>query len=366
MTRPEKTAGKKSAGKKIVDILLITIGVLMAVLIAAAGGYVYQNLNYDKAPARKIVKAGFVEKQVTLEDGTVLNYGEGPDNGPALLLIHGQGVSWEDYASVLPELSKVYHIYAVDCHGHGESSRTPEKYSAEAIGKDFVWFIEHVIGEPVVISGHSSGGLLTAWIAANSPENVRGIVLEDPPLFTTEAPRYEKTFAWVDSFRPIHNFLNQTEETDYPLYYLKNSYWLTFFGDGREGIIRYAVSYRQQHPDEPLKIFFLPPSMTRMFWFLEEYDPRFGDAFYDASWNKNFDHAEALAQITCPSVLIHTNWSYDANGILLAAMDDQDAERAHSLIKDNVLVDIRSGHDSHYEKPQEFIRILVYFLNVIQ
>lgn len=350
----------------IIQTVLIGLGILLGVTVIIAGGYVYNNLNYYKAPLRETMRAGFEEKQVTLADGTVLNYVEGPDNGRPLLLIHGQVVTWEDYAIVLPKLSAHYHVFAVDCHGHGKSSKNPEKYSAESMGKDFVWFIENVIGEPVVISGHSSGGLLAAWLAANSPENVRGIVLEDPPFFSTEAPRYEETFAWVDSFEPLHRFLNQSNETDYPLYYLKNSYWLTFFGNGREGIIKYATIRRQKHPHDRLEIFFLPPSINRIFWAMDSYDPKFGDTFYDASWNENFNHAEALSRIQCPSVLIHASWRYDENGILLAAMSGDDAERAHSLIKDNVLIDIVSGHDVHYEKPQEFTQIMIDFLDKIQ
>ena len=36
----------------------------------------------------------------------------------------------EDYAKVFGELSKRYHVYAVDCYGHGGSSKNPAKYSA--------------------------------------------------------------------------------------------------------------------------------------------------------------------------------------------------------------------------------------------
>ena len=53
--------------------------------------------------------------------------GPKPDNGPPLFLIHGQMVSWEDYVKVLPELSGHFHIFAVDCHGHGKSGKDPGK-----------------------------------------------------------------------------------------------------------------------------------------------------------------------------------------------------------------------------------------------
>nr|QCO92790.1 hypothetical protein [uncultured bacterium]QCO92816.1 hypothetical protein [uncultured bacterium]QCO92868.1 hypothetical protein [uncultured bacterium]QCO92901.1 hypothetical protein [uncultured bacterium]QCO92935.1 hypothetical protein [uncultured bacterium] len=350
----------------IFDIILIGIGSLLGVLILAAAGYVFNNLNYYKAPLRATFKAGYAEKQATLEDGDQLNYAEGPRSGPALFLIHGQCVSWEDYANVLPELAQHYHVFAVDCHGHGKSSRNPEKYSANAMGKDFVWFIENVIGEPAVVSGHSSGGLLTAWLAANSPENVRGIVLEDPPFFSCEPARAEKSFAWVDSFTTAHSFLQQGEEKDYPLYYLRHSRWLTFFGKGRDGILKYAAAYRAKHPNQRLEIFFLPSSINRMFWSMDSYDPRFGDTFYGGAWHQAFDHAETLAKIKCPSVLIHASWRFDENGLLLAAMSGDDAERAHALIKDNALIDVASGHDVHSGKPKQFSRIMVDLLQLLQ
>ena len=96
---------------------------------------------------------------------------------------------------------------------------------------------------------------------------------------------------------------------------------------------------------------------------MDEYDPRFGNTFYDCSWMRNYDHSETLSRINCPSVLIHANWSYDENGILMAAMSGEDAEKAHSLIKNNVLIDIDSGHCVSYEKPKEFIKIMINFLD---
>jgi pimeloyl-ACP methyl ester carboxylesterase len=348
------------------NILLILIGVVIVIMVTVGGVYVYRNMNFAHIALRKAMKAGFVEKQATLDDGTVLNYAESPDNGPALLLIHGQAVSWEDYAKVLPELKNYYHVYAVDCHGHGDSSKDAEKYRADLMGEDMARFIEQVIGERAVVSGHSSGGLLAAWLAGNHPEWVRGVVLEDPPFFTTEAGHVEDTFAYVDFFEPIHRYLNDEPQDDFALFYLTNSKWLTFFGDARDGIIKSAQNYRAKHPHEVLKIFYLPPSVMNMFQGLQDYDPRFGDTFYDTSWNEKYDHAETLEKIACPSVLIHTNWRYDEHGILLAAMSGEDAARAHDLIDGNVLVNVDSGHDVHFEKPDVFVQVMIDFLEEVE
>jgi pimeloyl-ACP methyl ester carboxylesterase len=45
-----------------------------------------------------------------------------------------------------------------------------------------------VIGEPVYVTGNSSGKLLAVWLAANRPDLVKAVVLEDPPLFSSDYP----------------------------------------------------------------------------------------------------------------------------------------------------------------------------------
>ena len=52
---------------------------------------------YDKYEAA-IREVGAEEKQATVSDGRVINYGEVANDKPALLLIHGQMSIWEDYA----------------------------------------------------------------------------------------------------------------------------------------------------------------------------------------------------------------------------------------------------------------------------
>ena len=344
---------------KIFIIALVSVLTLVGISVSI---YFYRNMNYDKHDADKIVKAGFIERQVATNDGTILNFGEGPTNGIPLLLIHGQMASWKDYAKVLPELSKHYHVYAIDCHGHGGSSKNRQKYVAEKMGKDFIWFIENVIQSKVVVSGHSSGGLLATWLAANSPENVIGLVVEDAPFFATEPGRIEKTFAWVDQFNVIHQFLNQHKETNYTRFYLDKCYMQKYFGLAWINIKQYANRYMDKNPGKGLRIFFLPPSINKSFDLLSgNYDLYFGEAFYNHSWFDGFDQAETLAKVKCPSVLIHANWSYDSDSILLGAMDDHDAQRAHELLHDNELICIGSGHDVHDEKPEEFNRIMMGF-----
>ncbi|XID92959.1 alpha/beta fold hydrolase [Paenibacillaceae bacterium WGS1546] len=345
----------------------IVLGVI--VLIGAlAGSYFYTNANYIRKPLKAASEAGFTEKKIRLKDGTVLNYGEGPDNGKTpLLLIHGQGMTWEDYAKALPELSKHYHVYAVDCHGHGKSDYNPEKYSAKAMAADFTEFIETVIGEPTVLSGHSSGGMIAACMAAHSPELVLGTVIEDSPFFATEPGRRENTYVWVYGFQLYEDFKNQEEEKDYFAYYVKHSYWKKMFGPFLwNRFSKDAVAYRRKHPNEPVRLLYLPPQINRIFESATyPYDRAFGEAFYDNSWFADYDQSEVLSSIKSPTVFIKANTAYDGE-LLMAALSDEDANRVVGLLDNGKRIDVDTpGHDIHYDKPKEFAEIMVRFLEQV-
>lgn len=314
-------------------------------------------------------KAGFTEKQIKLKDGTMINYGEGPDNGKTpLLLIHGQGMTWEDYAKVLPELSKYYHVYAVDCHGHGESDWNPEKYSAKEMAEDFIEFIDAAIGEKTVVSGHSSGGMIAAWMAAYAPDRVLGTVIEDSPFFATEPGRREKTYVWVYGFQLYEDFKNQHEETDYFKYSLERSYWRKLFGDFLwNKFTKDAVAYHVKHPNKPVHLKYLPPQINRLFETATyPYDHRFGETFYSNRWFKEYDQTEVLSKIKCPTVFIKATTNYDGD-LLLAALSDEDADRVVALLEKGKRIDVDSpGHDIHYDKPNEFNKIMIDFLDEVR
>jgi len=367
--KEERDIGQKAIKKKAIKalkIFLLVLGIIIVVAAIALGIYAYQNMHYDEKPLENTYSAGYEEKQVTLDDGTVLNYAEGPDNGPALLLIHGQSMEWEDYSRVLPRLAEYYHVYAIDCHGHGESNHDSSKYTGVAMGQDFVWFIENVIGEPSVISGHSSGGILAAWVAANAPEDVLGLVLEDPPFFSVTPEEMQNTFAWRESFEIGHNFRNQTVTDDYVVYYMENSYLWGLFGDLRKLFARSTKNYRAEHPGEPLKLWYVPYNWIHGTLYLDDFDTEFSETFYSGSWLEGFNQEETLSKINSPSVYIKAATQYGKDGVLYAANSDEDAEKVHNLIKGNEMITIKSGHDIHFEKSDEFIQIMIDFLNKIK
>ncbi len=371
--------------------IFLAIGIIVLLAIIAISIFAYRNLNYDyfnKDFLKKTgYKLGFTENTAILDDGSDIYYIEGPNNGPALLLLHGQQTSSYDYAKVLPELSKVFHIYALDYYGHGKSSKNPEKYNAVAIGNDIIWFIEKVIKEKVYISGHSSGALLAAYVSANAPESIIATVLEDGPFFSTLPGRAEKTISWL-GFKIMHDYLDQDEIDTFMEYSLEHDYMQAVFNaedsqTWNQIIKDPALRYMDKHPGEIPKIWFYPPELgINSIYALNAsmqdgtgcYDLRFGVTFYDFSWFEGFDTEEVLKNIQSPTIVMHVAPSkltapsyYDANGILLAAMDETDAQRVVGLVPNSQYIGgFQSAHDIHADLPKEYIEVLLNLKDQIE
>ena len=350
----------------------MVIGVVVAVIAVAAavafGIFKHSVDTYVDPWALKVVDAGYEEKTAQVNDVN-FSYVEGPDNGPPLMLLHAQLMDWFDYSRVMPDLAEGYHVFVVDYQGHGETTY-PDDYpmTANQIGTDLGAFMDQQIAEPAFVSGNSSGGLLTTWLAANRPDAVRAIVLEDPPLFASEYPEITNTVA-IKAFKSSYDVANdEAGNDDFLMYWL--NYNSAFFDKnlfpGSATVIRYFVSsYRDANPGEPVELSFISDDTIRLLMRgLEEYDPRFGAAFYDGSWNEGFDHAEALQKITAPTLLIHANFSTTDEGLLNGAMDQDQADAVMSLLSDGTYERVDSEHVVHLDHPDEFVNLLNdYFLD---
>jgi pimeloyl-ACP methyl ester carboxylesterase len=348
------SVGRKGSGLKTVAVIL---AVLLVAAAAAVVVYRDHNLHADERMIARALDAGFVEKQADV-NGAVVNYAEGPDNGPALLLVHGQGMEWEDYASVLPELAKRYHVFAVDCFGHGESAHEPALYTCAANGDAVIAFAAQVVGGPYIVSGHSSGGVIAAYVAANDPEHVVACVLEDPPLFRVTPEQVQEgkgAFAWYDGYTVAHSFLQQSEVAAYPAWYASHSYLFGLFGGLQRMLAVQTAAFCDEHPGEHATNAFVPRDWTRGMYFMDDWDPRFGEAFYDGSWMAGIDQEGMLKQIECPVVFLKAKTNYGKDGVLYAATSDEDAKRVQQTITHCKTIEIESGHDIHSEHPDAFV-----------
>ncbi|MBO4360557.1 MAG: alpha/beta hydrolase, partial [Eubacteriaceae bacterium] len=86
--------------KKVMKTILVIIIVLITAAGSAFGVYWHHNMHWYDRYEKALETAGAEEKQALLPGGRVINYGEVENDNPALLLIHGQMSTWEDYALV--------------------------------------------------------------------------------------------------------------------------------------------------------------------------------------------------------------------------------------------------------------------------
>ena len=322
----------KKAAKISAVILLSLIGVSGI----AFGGYWYHNLHWYDEYEKNLKEVGAVEKQYKLPEGSIINYGEVENDNPPLLLIHGQMSIWQDYALVLPELSRQWHIYSIDVYGHGESSHDRDLYYIDRNGDDIIRFIDEVIGAPTVVAGHSNGAITAAYVAAYGGENIAAAILEDPPVFSTEGEGWEESFAYLDTYKPLHDYDQSDHSQCWESYYLEHCLWgQLYMKNAMPGLAGYAQNYHDRHPGEAVKIGFLPSSVWYVFEYAQKYDFAYGENFYDLSWNHGHRHEEILRSIEVPCLYIHAKENVADDGTFLCAASREQAERAVSYIGDN-------------------------------
>lgn len=302
------------------------------------------------------------EKKIYQEQNIKLNYYEIKNDLQPLILIHAQGVDAVSFENVWGQLSKSYHIYSIDCYGHGESLHNASQYNVKDISTAIICFIEDIVKEKVFLLGHSSGGLIAAYIAA-STELCSYLILEDPPFFSSQGEKRKNTYNYIDLSTVCHNFIHQSERKDFVLYYFSNQYaWNLFPEKSREQVkpkmIGMAAKYRKKHPDRNLKVMFWPKAALSGFKGMNNYDPLFGENFYNDSFHCGILHEEILRNIKCKTIFMKAQTNISDNGILMAALSEDDLEKVSELIFDCKIVRFDCGHGIHIEKPKKFIKCL--------
>jgi pimeloyl-ACP methyl ester carboxylesterase len=277
----------------------------------------------------------------------LINYATaGKSSSPALLLIPGQTESWWGFEAAMDLLKDDFEIFAVDLRGQGRSGRTSGRYTLDNMGNDLVRVIQSVIGRPAIVSGLSSGGVLSAWLSAYAPKGlVRGAHYEDPPLFASE-------------FSPSCG--QSIKQTIGPMF----AVFAKYLGDQWDvgdwkGLVANAPN--EMHPwmrALPLAIGDEPPQN------LKEYDPEWARAFWTGTVAASCDHARMLRAVRVPVLFTHHFRNVDeATGLLMGAISDVQAARVRALIEEaGQLFDYRSfpamGHSMHGQDPQLYAKTL--------
>ena len=139
------------------------------------------------------MKENWTQDTITITDGIELFYTRtGKGEKPTIVLAHGitdHGLCWHQFAA---DLEANYDLILYDAYGHGKSSRIdPEKRFD--LAENLYDLIQALALEKPAIIGHSMGAATAAAFAADHPDLLSALVLEDPPWSDMKATEEQIT-----------------------------------------------------------------------------------------------------------------------------------------------------------------------------
>ncbi|WP_285113681.1 alpha/beta fold hydrolase [Leifsonia sp. fls2-241-R2A-40a] len=113
----------------------------------------------------------------TADDGTRIAYEE-HGVGVPVLLIAGQATGMHGWGPFADALARDFRVIVYDHRGIGESGLgDPAAYSTRAFADDAVAVLDAAGVAAAHVVGHSMGGRVAQWLAADHPERVRRLAL---------------------------------------------------------------------------------------------------------------------------------------------------------------------------------------------
>ncbi|MEK9969070.1 MAG: alpha/beta hydrolase [Ferrovibrio sp.] len=247
-------------------------------------------------------------------DGVKLSYVDfGGSSEKTLLALHGRSGCGRNYAPLAQALKDAWRIVGMDLRGHGWSDHAQDRTRAAFID-DTAAMIEHLDCGPVVLMGHSFGGVTSYQLAAKRPDLVRALIVEDIGCRFGPAVKGE---SWPLRWDTLDQFLAFMKTT--PI-----------------GIDRYFLDSLVEYEDG---------------WGF-----RFSDAWHDeARAHLVGDWSDDFAAVQCPILLMHGTKSW---AVTRAEIDRMAALNPRTRLA----IFEGANHVPHDERCDEFTQVLSGFL----
>ena len=110
-------------------------------------------------------------------------YYEEYGQGEPVLLLHGNSSSISLFEKQIPELSKQFHVIAVDTRGQGKSSEDGKMYTYDLFADDMNALLDHLHLDSVNVLGWSDGGNTGLIMAMKYPAKVKKLVAMGANVF---------------------------------------------------------------------------------------------------------------------------------------------------------------------------------------
>ncbi|MBO6719191.1 MAG: alpha/beta hydrolase [Rhizobiaceae bacterium] len=126
-------------------------------------------------------------EHVTSADGTTIAF-ERAGSGPSLVLVHGTSASRARWGNIRPLLEKHFTVFAMDRRGRGGSGEVPAG-AAYALEREYedVAAVVAAAGEPVILFGHSYGGVCSLGAHALT-DRLAALILYEAPVLEGNGP----------------------------------------------------------------------------------------------------------------------------------------------------------------------------------
>lgn len=270
---------------------------------------------------------------------------------PALVLLHGFTENALCWSRVARALEGDYDVIMVDARGHGLSDGPEHGYGQEVLNKDVAELMQELGLSRPALFGFSNGALTAAQVAADYPQLVRAVVLEDAPW--REPSGQSSQFA-----RP--QMAEQGGEP-WPGYTAWRDSWIAW----HRALRTQSFAERAASSDQ-----FLPPGTSD--WPEEELMTHL-----EAQAQFNLAVLDVVPPIPAPSPWRGTVERIECPILLLigdtsrgAGISQQEAEKIAAAWKHGQLVTFENAshfmhHERHGEQFDQFIDIVKAFLNEV-
>ncbi len=134
-----------------------------------------------------------VEHKFVEAGGVKWHYVEAGEGEPVVFL-HGLPESWFSWHYQIDEVSKKYHVIAVDLKGYGQSDKRDGDYTARGVANELIALFAAVGLERFSLVTHDWGSLIGDHIASTVPDRIVKYVRMQAPVLKivpTNHPQFE-------------------------------------------------------------------------------------------------------------------------------------------------------------------------------
>ncbi len=259
------------------------------------------------------------ETSVCETNGINIHYTRTGGSKPPLVLLHGLTANGACWMSLARALEQEYDIIMPDARGHGESSAPDSGYGYDDHANDVIGLINSLRLPPVVLAGHSMGGMTAAVAASRRPSLLRGLILADPTFLSAKVQRE----VYASDVKQRHQLI------------------LT------KSLEELTANLRKGHSNRPAETIEL----------LARARLKTSMAAFDVLTPPNPDYKQLMSAIDIPSLLV-----FAEKGVVSA----ETAEELQQLNPKLQVVRIPDlGHGLHYDQPERIAAIFGSFLRSI-